>query len=112
MSDTVLEVSDATFDAEVLKSDLPVLVDMWAPWCGPCRMVAPTIEELGRDNAGKIKICKVDVDESPQCATRYGVNTIPTVLFFKNGEEVQQLRMMGAQPKSAYQAGIDEVTGA
>ena len=111
MKDAVLEVTDATFEAEVLKAELPVVVDMWAPWCGPCRMVSPTIDELGRENAGKIKTCKVNVDENPDCAAKYGINAIPTILFFKNGEEAQHLRMIDVQSKSAYQATIDELSG-
>jgi len=111
VSEAVMEVSDDTFEAEVLKSELPVVVDMWAPWCGPCRMVTPTIEELASENSGKLKTCKVNVDENQNLAARYGISAIPSVLFFKDGAEVQDLRMIGAQPKSEYQKAIDKVTG-
>ncbi len=111
MSENVKDITDADFEAEVLKSDLPVLVDMWAPWCGPCRMVSPIIEEIAGDNAGKVKACKLNVDDNPQTANTFGINAIPTVLLFKDGEEVQHLRMIGAQPKAAYQKALDEVLG-
>ncbi len=111
MSGTALDVTDKTFEAEVLKSGLPVVVDMWAPWCGPCRMVSPTIEELAKENSGKVKTCKVNVDESPNVAARYGISAIPSVLFFRGGAEVQNLRMIGARPKSEYQKAIDKLTG-
>lgn len=111
MSENVKDISDADFEAEVLKSDLPVLVDMWAPWCGPCRMVSPIIEEIAGDNAGKVKACKLNVDDNPQTANTFGINAIPTVLLFKDGEEVQNLRMIGAQSKAAYQKALDEMLG-
>jgi thioredoxin 1 len=109
MSGSVSDVTDGSFEAAVLKSDLPVLVDMWAPWCGPCRMVSPVIEKLAEENAGKIKACKVNVDENPETAGKFSINAIPTVLLFKAGKEVQRLRMVGVQPKATYQKAIDEL---
>jgi thioredoxin 1 len=99
------EVSDSQFDAEVLKSSVPVLVDFWAPWCGPCRMLTPVIEELAGENAGSAKIVKVNIDESPGVAGSYGVSSIPTVMVFKGGDVVD--RFVGVQPKSKLQAAID-----
>ncbi len=112
MSGAVVEVTDETFENEVLKSDLPVMVDMWAPWCGPCRMVSPVIDKLAEENAGKIKACKVNVDENPQTAGKFGITAIPTVLLFKGGKEVQAKRMVGVQPKAAYQSAIDALVKA
>ncbi len=111
MSEAVVEVTDDTFESEVLKSELPVAVDVWAPWCGPCRMVSPTIEQLASENSGKFKACKINVDGNQEVAIRYGIRAIPTVLFFRGGAEVQNLRMIGAQPKSEYQKAIDKLTG-
>jgi len=100
-----LEITDATFEEVVIKSDKPVLVDFWAAWCGPCRMVGPIIEQLADDYAGKAVVGKVDVDVNPEFAAKYGVRNIPTVLFFKNGEVVD--KQIGAAPASAYQAKLD-----
>ncbi len=97
----VVNVSDANFAAEVLESDKPVLVDFWAEWCGPCRQIAPIIKQLAVDYAGRVKIVKLNVDESPQTAGAYGIRSIPTVLAFKNGEVVEQ--MMGARPKANFE---------
>lgn len=91
------EVNVRNFEEEVLKSDLPVLVDFWAPWCAPCRMVAPVLEEISKEYQGKIKVCKVNVDESPELASRYGIMSIPTLLVFKGGIIVEQA--VGAMPK-------------
>ena len=93
----VLEITDANFESEVLKSDVPVLVDFWAPWCGPCRMIAPVIEELAVENSSGAKVAKVNVDESPGAAQSYGVSSIPMLMVFKGGQPVD--RMMGLQPK-------------
>lgn len=90
-------LTDANFAEEVLKSDVPVLVDFWATWCGPCRIIAPIIEELAVEMAGKAKIGKVDVDHNPQISMDFGIRSIPTLLFFKNGQVVDQ--MIGAAPK-------------
>ncbi len=109
MSEDILEVTDANFEQEVLKSDVPVLVDMWAPWCGPCRMVGPVIDEIGQENAGKVRTCKLNVDDNPSTAATYGVTSIPTVLLFKDGAEVPSLRMVGVQPKDTYQSAVDKV---
>ncbi|NOY81443.1 MAG: thioredoxin [Kiritimatiellaeota bacterium] len=86
----VIEVTEANFDAEVLQSPVPVLVDLWAPWCGPCLMIAPVVEEVAEEVADKAKVCKVNVDEAPGIAARYKVRAIPNILFFKEGEVVAQ----------------------
>ena len=85
MSDTIIHTTDASFEADVLQSELPTLVDFWAPWCGPCKMIAPILDELAIEYAGKIKVCKEDVDTSPESAAKFNVRGIPTLLVFKNG---------------------------
>ena len=100
-----LEITDATFDEVVLKSDKPVLVDFWAAWCGPCRMVGPIIEEVGQEYDGKAVVGKVDVDANQQFAAKYGVRNIPTVLVFKDGEVIN--RQVGVSPKKTYTDAID-----
>ena len=102
----IKELSDSNFEAEVLSSTEPVLVDFWAPWCGPCRMIAPVIEELATDNAGKVKVGKVNIDESPNAAANYGVSSIPTLMIFKGGDVVE--RFVGVQPKNRIQEAIDQ----
>lgn len=97
MAGNVAEFTDANFEAEVLKSETPVLVDFWAPWCGPCRQIAPSIEALSTEYAGKIKIGKLNTDEQTAVSERFGIRSIPTLLIFKNGEVVNQL--VGALPK-------------
>ena len=92
------DTSDATFEQDVLKSDQPVLVDFWAPWCGPCRMVAPVVEELSSDYDGRVKFVKLNTDENPGVSGKYGIRSIPTLLIFKNGEAVGQV--VGFRPKS------------
>ena len=100
-----IEVTDATFDEVVLKSDKPVMVDFWAAWCGPCRMVAPIMDQLTAEYAGKAVIVKVDVDANQKFAAEYGVRNIPTVLVFKNGEVVE--KQVGVAPKATYSQKID-----
>ncbi len=94
-------VTDKTFENEVEKSPLPVLLDCWAPWCGPCRMLAPTIDQLAEEKAGTIKFAKLNVDENPQTAMKFGIMSIPTMLIFKDGELVD--RLVGVQPKAAIE---------
>ncbi len=106
MAEGVLDLSDATFEQEVLQSDVPVLVDFWATWCGPCLRMAPIVEELAKDNGGKIKVVKVDVDECPGAAGEYGVSAIPTFVLFKGGEETE--RINGAVPKSQLQSVVSK----
>lgn len=86
-----IEVNDANFDAMVLKSELPVLVDFWAPWCGPCRAVAPIIDEISKEFDGKVAVCKVNVDEAQAAPSRFGIRAIPTLIMFKDGEVVDQV---------------------
>lgn len=102
----VHEFTDSNFSSEVLQSSEPVLVDFWAPWCGPCRQIAPMIDQLASENAGSIKVGKVNVDESMQVSQEYGVESIPTLLVFKGGQVIN--RMVGAQPKSRLQAALDQ----
>ncbi|MDD9950490.1 MAG: thioredoxin [Zetaproteobacteria bacterium] len=109
MSERTIEVADDNFDAEVLKSETPVLVDFWAPWCGPCVAVAPTIDSLASEYAGKVKVCKMNVDENKDTPTTYGVRSIPFLAVFKGGEMVQAVA--GAQPKAKLAQLLDGVIG-
>jgi len=102
-----LEITDATFEETVLKSDKPVMVDFWAAWCGPCRMVAPIIDELSEEYEGKAVVGKVDVDANQEFAAKYGVRNIPTVLIFQNGEVVG--RQVGVAQKSTYAEALDSL---
>ncbi len=104
-----LVVTDATFDADVLRSPLPVLIDFWAPWCGPCRMVAPTVEKLARELDGRLRVVKVNVDENPATQARYGIQSIPTMMIFKNGQVAD--RWVGAQPEPAIRARVIQSLG-
>ena len=104
-NDKIVTITDQNFETEVLQSETPVLVDFWASWCGPCRMVAPLLDELADENDGKVRIAKLNVDENQQVAYKFQVSSIPTFILFKNGQMAD--RMMGAMPKSAFQSFID-----
>lgn len=101
----IIELSDTNFDAEVIKSDVPVLVDFWAPWCGPCRAIAPAVEEISSSYEGKIKVGKLNVDENQQTTMKFGIRSIPTLIVFKGGKAVEQI--IGAVPKGE----IERVVG-
>lgn len=101
MSDLIHHVTDAEFDSQVLQSDVPVLVDFWAEWCGPCRSIAPMLEDLARDYEGRVKIVKLNIDENQASAVKYNVRSIPTLLLFKDGKV--EGTEIGAKPKSAFE---------
>ena len=103
----ISDVTDATFENEVLKSTTPVLVDFWAEWCGPCKAIAPIIKEIADDNGDKLKVVKINIDESPQTPGTYGIRSIPTILMFKDGQVVSQLT--GARPKGDFQELVEGV---
>lgn len=107
MAKDILEISDSSFESEVLQSDKPVLVDFWAPWCGPCRAIAPVVEELAEDFGDKVKFTKCNVDENPTTPTKYGIKSIPTLIFFKDGEI--QDKVIGIVAKSRLEEMISKV---
>ena len=106
MSNTIVHVTDATFEAEVINSEIPVLVDYWAEWCGPCKAIAPSLEEISEEMKDKLKVVKVNVDENPKVSQSYSIRSIPALMIFKNGVKVSE--KMGALPKSALQAWVNE----
>lgn len=107
MADNTFEVTDQSWDQEVLQSPTPVLVDFWAVWCGPCKMIAPHIEEMARHYGDRLKVVKIDVDQNQRTATTYGIRSIPTLLLFKGGQVVDQV--VGAVPKTEIQKRLDRV---
>jgi thioredoxin 1 len=107
MAKDILEIGDSNFESEVLQADKPVLVDFWAPWCGPCRAIAPIVEELAKDFGDKVKFTKCNVDENPTTPTKYGIKSIPTLIFFKDGEI--QDKVIGIVAKSRLEEMISKV---
>ncbi len=105
MSEHITNTSDASFESDVLQSDVPVLVDYWAPWCGPCKMIAPVLEDLAKEYDGKLKVVKVNVDENKEIATKYGIRGIPTLTIFKNGNA--EGTKVGAVSKAQLAAFVD-----
>ncbi|XWK88961.1 MAG: thioredoxin [Phormidium sp.] len=100
------QVTDSTFEEEVVESDVPVLVDFWAPWCGPCRMVAPVVDEIAEQYAGQVKVVKVNTDENPNVASKYGIRSIPTLMIFKGGVKVDMV--VGAVPKTTLAQTLEK----
>jgi thioredoxin 1 len=105
MADTVAEVTDNNFQAEVIESEVPVLVDFWAPWCGPCRMVGPVVEEIAHERGDQLKVVKVNIDENQQTAIQFNVLSIPTLMVFRNGEVAKTV--IGAYPKRKLEAELE-----
>ena len=105
-----IQLTDDTFDKDVVQAAEPVLVDFWAPWCGPCRMLSPVIEELGKEYAGKVKVAKINTDEHPNSASRFKISAIPTLLFFKGGKVVEQL--VGVHSKAEIKKTLDSLVAA
>ncbi|MEH1935178.1 MAG: thioredoxin [Nostoc sp.] len=103
---TAAQVTDSSFKQEVLDSEVPVLVDFWAPWCGPCRMVAPVVDEISEQYKGQIKVVKVNTDENPNVASQYGIRSIPTLMIFKGGQKVDMV--VGAVPKSTLASTLEK----
>jgi thioredoxin 1 len=109
MSEHIHHITDDTFESEVLQSATPVLVDYWAEWCGPCKMIAPILDELATEYTGKVQIAKVNIDEHQDLAVRFRINSIPTLLFFKNGQVVDQV--VGMRSKKDFKTKIDQMLG-
>ena len=103
----VQQVTDASFDSDVLQADVPVLIDFWAPWCGPCKAIAPVVDELAKDYAGRLKVVKMNVDDNPNTPSKYGVRSIPNLLVFKGGQVKDQI--VGAVPKAVLVKAVDQV---
>ncbi len=106
-SNNIIKITSDNFDTEVIKSNVPVVVDFWAEWCGPCKMLAPVLDELADEYVGKAKICKLNVDDCPEIANNYGISSIPTLLFFKEGNVVGQ--SVGVKPKTVLKSNLDKL---
>ena len=109
MAKNTLELTDANFAATVEQSEVPVMVDFWAPWCGPCRLVAPVVEELAESYSGRLRVGKLNTDDNPAVASQFNIRSIPTLLFFKNGQVVDHV--VGAVPREKLQKKVDEILG-
>jgi len=109
MAGKIVEITDSTFEQEVLQSEVPVLVDFWAPWCGPCRAIAPVVDELANEYADKLKVAKCNVDDNPKTPSRYGIRAIPTLIIFKGGNVSEQIT--GAVAKSQIAAAVEKAMG-